>query len=125
VSGSPITIFRSSVLVVAWLGLEDVARFDSKFALVHAHVFRFRGICKVFCAFGGFGSVLVFGAIFSLSAIIRVFLHPLSWLSCCTRASGGSRSASLRICVLPISVHPVDSFRVENCCVLLSRISDF
>ena len=29
-SGSPITIFRSPVLVVAWLGLEDFARFDSK-----------------------------------------------------------------------------------------------
>ena len=64
-------------------------RFDSDHRVGASAVLRFRGICKVFSAFGGFGLVLVFGAIFSLSAIIRVFLHPLSWLSRCARASGG------------------------------------
>ena len=38
---------------------------------------------------------------------------------------GGSRSVSLRINVLSISVHPVDSFSVEICRVFPSRISDF
>ena len=32
---------------------------------------------------------VVFGAFFSSSAIIRLFVHPLSWLSCWTRAAGG------------------------------------
>ena len=88
-SGSPIMIFCSSVLVVAWLGLEDFARFDSEHRVGASACLPFQWDLYGFCAFGGFGSVLVFGAIFSLSAIIRVFLHPLSWLSCCTRAAGG------------------------------------
>ena len=41
-----------------------------------------------FCASGGFVSVLGVGFFCSLSGIIRFFVHPLSWLSCRTRAPG-------------------------------------
>jgi hypothetical protein len=41
-----------------------------------------------FCASGGFVSVLAVGFFCSLSGIIRFFVHPLSWLSCRTRAPG-------------------------------------
>jgi hypothetical protein len=47
VSGSPIMIFRSSVLDVAWLGLEDFARFDSEHRVGASAVSRFSGICRV------------------------------------------------------------------------------
>ena len=57
-------------------------------AVGRPHGSRSRGVLYGFCAFGGFGSVLVFGAFFSLSAIIMLFVHPLSWLSCFARAAG-------------------------------------
>ena len=48
-SGSPIMIFCSSVLVVAWLGLEDFARFDSEHRVGASACLPFQGgICKVF-----------------------------------------------------------------------------
>ena len=49
---------------------------------VGAGCLPFEGGLQAFCAFGGFVLVLRVGAFFSLSAIIRLFLHPLSWLSC-------------------------------------------
>ena len=48
VSGSPIMMFCSSVLVVAWLGLEDFARFDSEHRVGASACLPFQGICRVF-----------------------------------------------------------------------------
>ncbi len=42
-SGSPIMIFCSSVLVVAWLGLEDFARFDSEHRVGASACLPFQG----------------------------------------------------------------------------------
>ena len=73
---------RAISLVVVWLGREDLARVDSERRVGASACLPFQGDLYGFGALGGFGLVLVLGAFFSLSAIIRLFVHPLSWLSC-------------------------------------------
>ena len=68
-----------------------------------------------------FGELVLFC---SLSAIIKLFVHPLSWLSCFARGRGLSKCA-YGIRVLRLSVHPVDSFRVLILRVFFLRNYDF
>ena len=89
-SGCPEVRLGSILRPWSRLGIapRDSGRFDSECPDVGAGSFLFELDLEAFYASGGFVSVLGVGVFFSLSVIIRLFVHPLSWLSCRTRAAG-------------------------------------
>ena len=126
VSRGPIRILSFGCPLVCLLGFASrvSVRFNSECPDVGAGSFPFVIDLEAFCASVGFVSVLGVGAFLFSECDYWAFCASVKLVVSLARFAGSSESAPLGIHLLPIFVHPVDSFRVLILCGIFLLIFD-